>query len=55
VGDVALCGGAPGAGNVVAKGSSTVLIKSQPAARVGDVTSHGGVIVAGESTVLIGG
>jgi uncharacterized Zn-binding protein involved in type VI secretion len=28
---------------------------SQPAARLGDLTVHGGVIVTGESTVLIGG
>lgn len=54
-GDTAVCVGAPGAGNVVVTGSSTVLIKSLPAARVGDTTSHGGVIVAGEPTVLIGG
>ena len=28
---------------------------SQPAARMGDLTAHGGVIVAGAPTVLIGG
>ena len=32
----------------------TVLIGGQPAARMGDSTAHGGVIVAGEPTVLIG-
>ncbi|MCG6332362.1 PAAR domain-containing protein, partial [Vibrio alginolyticus] len=35
-------------------GSTTVLINSTPAARLGDSTSHGGAIVAGAATVLIG-
>lgn len=54
VGDPVLCAGAPAAPNVVARGSASVLIKSLPAARLGDATSHGGVLVAGEPTVLIG-
>lgn len=36
-------------------GSNTVLIGGFPAARLGDPTSHGGVIVQGFPTVLIGG
>jgi uncharacterized Zn-binding protein involved in type VI secretion len=35
--------------------STKVLIGGKPAARFGDATSHGGVIVAGCPTVLIGG
>jgi uncharacterized Zn-binding protein involved in type VI secretion len=33
----------------------TVLVNSLPAARIGDMTAHGGVIVLGFFTVLIGG
>jgi uncharacterized Zn-binding protein involved in type VI secretion len=36
-------------------GSTTVLIGGKPAARIGDTTAHGGAIVLGEFTVLIGG
>jgi uncharacterized Zn-binding protein involved in type VI secretion len=36
-------------------GSMTVLISNKPAARMGDQTAHGGVIVVGCPTVLIGG
>ena len=36
-------------------GSATVHIGGKPAARVGDATVHGGVVVAGCATVLIGG
>jgi uncharacterized Zn-binding protein involved in type VI secretion len=32
-----------------------VLIGGQPAARMGDMTAHGGVIIVGQPTVLIGG
>jgi uncharacterized Zn-binding protein involved in type VI secretion len=39
---------------VIVAGSGTVLIGKQPAARLGDSTAHGGVIVAGCPTVLIG-
>jgi uncharacterized Zn-binding protein involved in type VI secretion len=31
------------------------MIGGQPAARMGDMTAHGGVIVVGQPTVLIGG
>lgn len=52
VGDMATCVGPP---DVIAKGSMTVLIGGQPAARMGDLTAHGGVIVLGLPTVMIGG
>lgn len=47
-----MCVGPP---DVIAKGSATVLIQSLPAARMGDSTAHGGTIVLGAPTVLIGG
>ena len=40
--------------DVIAKGSFTVLIGNLPAARIGDPTVHGGVIVTGCPTVIIG-
>ena len=52
VGDMAVCVGPP---DVIAKGSMTVLIAGMPAARMGDLTAHGGNIVLGLPTVLIGG
>src|SRR6266853_696651 len=51
VGDMATCVGPP---DVIALGSMTVLIGSMPAARMGDITAHGGSIVLGEMTVVIG-
>ena len=45
----------PGPPNAIASGSTTVVIGSKPAARMGDLTAHGGTIVAGCPTVLIGG
>jgi uncharacterized Zn-binding protein involved in type VI secretion len=51
VGDLAVCAGGP---DVIALGSFTVLIGGQPAARMGDMTAHGGVIVMGLPTVMIG-
>ena len=51
VGDMAVCVGPP---DVIAMGSFTVLIGGQPAARLGDLTAHGGTIVVGCPTVLIG-
>ena len=50
--DMALCVGPP---DVIAKGSTTVIIGGMPAARMGDITAHGGVIVMGCPTVIIGG
>jgi uncharacterized Zn-binding protein involved in type VI secretion len=52
VGDLATCAGPP---DTIAAGSSSVMIGGMPAARVGDSTAHGGSIVMGEFTVLIGG
>lgn len=51
VGDIATCAGGP---DVIAMGSPTVLIGTQPAARIGDSTAHGGLIVMGFPTVMIG-
>lgn len=50
--DMATCVGPP---DTILKGSATVLIGGLPAARIGDPTVHGGVIVLGDFTVLIGG
>jgi uncharacterized Zn-binding protein involved in type VI secretion len=52
VGDMATCAGPP---DTILAGSGTVLIGGMPAARMGDSTAHGGVIVAGCPTVIIGG
>lgn len=52
VGDMATCVGPP---DSIVKGSMTVLICNMPAARMGDMTAHGGTIVLGCPTVLIGG
>lgn len=51
VGDMASCVGPP---DVILMGSFSVLIAGQPAARLGDMTAHGGSIVLGAPTVLIG-
>jgi len=50
--DMAVCVGPP---DVIAKGSMTVMIGGLPAARMGDITAHGGTIVLGCMTVMIGG
>lgn len=52
IGDMLTCVGPP---DVIATGSSTVIISGMPAARMSDMTAHGGVIVAGCANVLIGG
>jgi uncharacterized Zn-binding protein involved in type VI secretion len=52
VGDMLVCVGPP---DTIVKGSATVLIAGMPAARMGDLTAHGGVIVQGFPTVMIGG
>jgi uncharacterized Zn-binding protein involved in type VI secretion len=49
--DMATCVGPP---DTIAMGSPTVLIGNLMAARMGDPTVHGGVIVMGEMTVMIG-
>ncbi|MCX7102581.1 MAG: PAAR domain-containing protein [Methylobacter sp.] len=50
--DKLLCVGPP---DVIVKGSGTVMINNLPAARMGDMTAHGGTIILGLPTVLIGG
>ena len=52
LGDMATCTGPP---DTVIMGSGTVLIGGMPAARLGDSTAHGGTIVGGLPTVMIGG
>jgi uncharacterized Zn-binding protein involved in type VI secretion len=49
--DMATCVGPP---DMIAMGSPTVLIGGLMAARMGDPTVHGGTIVMGAFTVLIG-
>jgi uncharacterized Zn-binding protein involved in type VI secretion len=51
LGSVCVCVGPPDA---IVLGSTTVMICSQPAARMGDSCAHGGTIVLGAPTVLIG-
>ena len=51
VGDMCVCVGPP---DSIVVGSATVLIGGKPAARLGDSTSHGGTIILGEFTVMIG-
>jgi uncharacterized Zn-binding protein involved in type VI secretion len=52
VGDSCVCVGPP---DTIAMGSATVMIGGKPAARLGDSTVHGGSIVVGAPTVMIGG
>jgi len=52
VGDQLTCVGPP---DTIVKGSTTVYIGGRPAARQGDLTAHGGVIVSGWPIVQIGG
>ncbi|MDR0786989.1 MAG: PAAR domain-containing protein [Gemmatimonadota bacterium] len=51
VSDICVCVGPP---DLIAMGSVTVLIGGMPAARMGDPTAHGGAIMVGAPTVLIG-
>ncbi len=51
VGDMLVCVGPP---DVIAMGAFTVLIGGMPAAQMGSVTAHGGAIVLGCPTVLVG-
>jgi uncharacterized Zn-binding protein involved in type VI secretion len=50
--DTAFCVGPP---DVIVTGAATVLVGGLPAARMTDKTVHGGMLVLGEFTVLIGG
>jgi uncharacterized Zn-binding protein involved in type VI secretion len=52
MGDMATCVGPP---DSIIKGSATVMIGGKPAARMGDNCAHGGTIVLGLPTVMIGG
>lgn len=52
VGDMCVCTGPP---DSIVAGSATVMIEGMPAARMGDSTAHGGSIVLGCATVMIGG
>lgn len=52
VSDICMCFGPP---DPIVKGSATVMIGFLPAARMGDNTLHGGVLVQGCPTVIIGG
>ncbi|SFB53429.1 PAAR domain-containing protein [Algoriphagus aquimarinus] len=52
VGDMLVCVGPP---DSIVKGSATVMIMGMPAARMGDSTAHGGSIILGCPTVIIGG
>lgn len=51
MGDMAVCTGPT---DTITSGSATVLIGGKPAARMTDTTAHGGTIIAGLATVLIG-
>jgi uncharacterized Zn-binding protein involved in type VI secretion len=52
LGDMCTCTGPP---DSIIMGSSTVMIGGKPAARMGDSTAHGGTIILGCPTVMIGG
>ena len=52
LGDMLVCVGPP---DTIVKGSATVMIGGKPAARMGDQTAHGGEILSGAFTVIIGG
>ena len=51
VGDMVTCVGPP---DTIAMGSATVMIGNKPAARMGDTTAHGGSILVGCPSVMIG-
>ena len=50
--DICVCVGPP---DMIVTGSSTVFVNGIMAARMGDMTAHGGTIIMGFPTVLIGG
>lgn len=51
VGDMCLCTGPP---DSLIMGSATVMIEGSPAVRMGDSTAHGGTVVVGLATLMIG-
>lgn len=52
VGDLCTCVGPP---DSIVQGSATVMIGGRPAVRMGDSCAHGGTVLAGTPTVMIGG
>jgi uncharacterized Zn-binding protein involved in type VI secretion len=52
LGSMCACVGPP---DTIVKGSATVMAGGRPLARMGDTTAHGGTIVLGCPTVLVGG
>jgi uncharacterized Zn-binding protein involved in type VI secretion len=52
LGNTAICVGPP---DVIVKGSATVLTGKRPQSRLTDNCAHGGMIVMGAPTVLVGG
>jgi uncharacterized Zn-binding protein involved in type VI secretion len=51
VGDMCVCVGPP---DSIVTGAFTVLIKGMPAAHLGSMTTHGGSVILGCPTVLVG-
>lgn len=49
--DMCVCVGPP---DMIAMGAFTVLIGGMPAAQMGSLTAHGGTVVLGAPTVLVG-
>lgn len=52
VGDMLVCVGPP---DTITQGCATVLVGGAPAAQMGSMTAHGGSIILGAPTVLLGG
>jgi len=52
LGDMCVCVGPP---DSIVMGSTTVLVSKMPAAKMGSTTAHGGTVVLGCPTVLVGG
>ncbi len=52
VGSSCVCVGPP---DSIVKGSATVMMGGMPCSRVGDMTAHGGSVVACCPTVMVGG
>ncbi len=52
VSDMCVCVGPP---DTIVKGSGTVMTQKMPQARIGDMTAHGGVLILGCPTVIVGG
>lgn len=52
VSDMCTCVGPP---DTIAAGSGTVITLGMPQARLGDMTVHGGALVLGCPTVIVGG